>query len=72
MFYIYEFLGLIFILFSPIIFLYRIFLGKEDPKRFLEKFCHYSKKFEFKKTIWFHGASIGEIISIIPIIQVLE
>ena len=72
MFFIYEVLGLIFIIFSPIIFFIRIIVGKEDPKRFLEKFCIYSKRFKIRKTIWLHGSSVGEILSVIPIINVLE
>ena len=48
-------------LLSPIIILYRIFRNKEDPKRFKEKHCFYSKKKVKKKLIWFHGASVGEI-----------
>ncbi len=72
MFYIYEFILLIFIIFSPIFFLTRIISGKEDPKRFLEKLCLYSKSRNVSKTIWFHGASIGEITSIIPIVKSLE
>ena len=72
MFFIYEVLGLIFIIFSPIIFFIRIIIGKEDPKRFLEKFCIYSKRFKIRKTIWLHGSSVGEILSVIPIINVLE
>ncbi len=72
MFFIYEVAGLIFIIFSPIIFLIRIMLGKEDPKRFLEKFCVYSNRIKIKKTIWLHGSSVGEILSVIPIINVLE
>ena len=72
MFYIYEFILLIFIIFSPIFFLIRIVSGKEDPKRFLEKLCLYSKSKNINKTIWFHGASIGEITSIIPIVKSLE
>ena len=72
MFFIYEVLGLIFILFSPLIFLIRIILGKENPQRFLEKFCIYSKNPNFKKTIWLHGSSVGEILSVIPIIKELE
>ena len=72
MFYIYEFALLIFIIFSPFFFLIRIISGKEDPKRFLEKLCLYSKRKNINKTIWFHGASIGEITSIIPIVKSLE
>ena len=72
MFYIYEFIGLIFIFFSPIIFFFRILIGKEDPNRFLEKFCLYKNINKVNKSIWFHGASVGEIMSIIPIIKNLE
>ena len=72
MFFIYEVLGLIFILFSPLIFLIRIILGKENPQRILEKFCIYSKNPNSKKTIWLHGSSVGEILSVIPIIKELE
>ncbi len=45
MFYIYEFIFLIFIILSPIIFLIRIISGKEDQKRFLEKLCFYSNSY---------------------------
>ena len=72
MFYIYDCIFLIFIVFSPIIFLLRIISGKEDPKRFLEKLCLYSSYRNINKTVWFHGASIGEITSIIPIVEALE
>ena len=55
MFIIYEFIGLILLIFSPIIIVLRIFQGKEEEKRFKEKFCIFSKKTANKKTIWIHG-----------------
>ena len=71
MFIIYELLAIIFLIFSPIIFLIRIFLGKEDIKRFKEKYCVYLNQ-NYHETVWFHGASVGEILSVIPIIKNLE
>lgn len=54
--------------FIILIFLRRI-LGKEDPSRFKEK-IFFQKKVIFQgKLIWFHGASIGEINSIIPVVK---
>ena len=47
----------------------RKILGKEDPERFKEKIFTQKKEIVSDKLIWFHGASIGEINSIIPIIK---
>ncbi len=71
MYFIYGLLTNIIFLFSPIIFIFRIFKRKEDINRFQEKYCIYSKK-NFQKTIWFHAVSVGELMSIIPIINKLE
>ena len=67
MFFVYQLLLSLIFLISPIIILFRILKGKEDKKRFTEKFSIFSKKRKPGKLIWFHGASVGEIISVIPI-----
>ena len=58
--------------FSPIIIVFRIFKGTEDILRFKEKIGFFSKKKNKGKLIWFHGASVGEIQSIIPLIEKFE
>ena len=64
-------INFIFIL-SPLILIFRLLKKKEDIKRFKEKFCFFSKKRGVGKLIWFHGASVGEIQSIIPLIEKFE
>ena len=68
-FFIYQFLLSIILCFSPIIIIIRIFKNKEDKFRFKEKFCFFSKKRGSGKLIWFHGSSVGEILSVIPVIK---
>jgi len=72
MFFIYQILILIIILISPIIILVRLFKNKEHKKRFVEKFCFFKKKRRKGNLIWLHTASVGELISIIPLIYEIE
>ena len=72
MLFLYRFLiNLVFII-SPIIHVIRLLKGKEDLYRCKEKFCFFKKKRKKGKLIWFHGASVGEIQSIVPILEKLE
>ncbi len=72
MFFIYKFLINIVYFFSPLIIIVRLIKHKEDFKRFVEKFGFFTKKRISGNLIWFHGASVGEIQSIIPLIEKLE
>ena len=52
--------------------LFRVFRNKEHPKRFKEKIfpSHFNvDKMNKSKLCWFHVASIGELNSILPIIE---
>lgn len=71
MYLIYGILTNFIILISPVIIFYRILKGKEDIERFQEKFCIY-KKNNISETIWFHAASVGEFLSILPILYKME
>ena len=72
MFFFYQIIIFFIILISPLIILFRIFKKKEHKSRFLEKFGFNSKFKKKGKLIWFHGSSVGEIMSIIPLVHHYE
>ncbi len=72
MYFLYLVISSLTILISPFIFIYRILKNKENKKSFLEKLCLVKKKKKNKNLIWFHCASVGEILSILPLIRNYE
>ena len=68
----YNLVIIIVIILSPLIIFYRILKKKENPKRFLEKFSFLKKERKKGKLIWFHCSSVGEFLSIVPLLEKLE
>ena len=68
----YNLIIIIIIILSPIIIFYRILKKKENPKRFLEKFSFIKGKRKKGKLVWFHCSSVGEFLSIVPLVQEFE
>ena len=69
---IYRLLINLVLIFSPLIIIYRILINKEDKKRFIEKFSFSSNQRKKGNLYWFHGASVGELKSIIPLLIKFE
>ena len=59
----------IFSVLSYLIIYLRLWSGKEDQDRFKEKLGEYERARPNSKLIWFHGASVGETLSIIGLIK---
>ena len=72
MFFLYQVIFTLIIFISPILIYFRILKNKEHKTRYKEKFSITSKKRFKGNLIWFHGASVGEIQSIIPLIENYE
>ena len=72
MLFLYRILINLLTILSPIIIIFRLIKRKEHLIRFKEKLCYFSKIKKKGKLVWFHGASVGELNSIIPILEKLE
>ena len=72
MLFLYRILINIIFLLSPIIIIIRLLKKKENILRLKEKFCFFSHSRGKGKLIWFHGASVGELQSIVPLLEKFE
>ena len=72
MIFIYRILINLVLIISPLIILFRLFKKKEDFFRFKEKLGFFTKDRSKGKLIWFHGASVGEFQSVVPLLEKLE
>ncbi len=69
MFFFYKFLTYLIYPFIIILIYFRKIIKKEDPNRFKEKILFQKNNASSDKLVWFHGASIGELNSVIPIVK---
>jgi len=69
---IYRIISDFFLIISPLVILYRIIKRKEDSNRFLERYAARSKQRKKGKLIWFHCSSVGELLSIMPLVEKFE
>jgi 3-deoxy-D-manno-octulosonic-acid transferase len=69
MYQIYKLLSLLVYPFVGLLLLWRVYKGKEDSSRYLEKLGFYGKARPEGKLVCFHAASIGEFNAILPIIK---
>ena len=72
MFFWYKILTYLFYFFSPIYFFFRKLKKKEHKIRYKEKLSKITIKRNDGQLIWFHVASVGEGLSILPIVEELE
>ena len=69
MYFLYRFLTYIFFLITPIYLKLRLIRNKEHPDRYKEKISVIHKSRDKGFLIWFHAASVGETLSILPLLE---
>ena len=72
MFFWYKFLSYLFYPFSYFFLLFRKLKKKEDKNRYLEKIAKIKIKRKDGFLVWFHVASVGEAMSILPLVENLK
>jgi len=69
---LYKLIANIVYFFAPIILKIRIYKKKENKNRYTEKLSIIKKERPRGKLIWFHSASVGELMSILPLLEKIE
>ena len=69
MYFWYRFFAYLFYPFAPLYLYFRKIRKKEDPVRYKEKLSKINKTRGEGFLIWFHVASVGEAMSILPLID---
>ena len=57
--------------FAPVLLARRVRRGKEDPERLGERLGHPGVERPAGPVVWLHGASVGEALSLLPLIEAL-
>jgi 3-deoxy-D-manno-octulosonic-acid transferase len=69
---LYKYMALILHPFLVLYLFYRLYKGKEDPNRIGERLGKIKIERPKNKIIWLHAASVGEVLSVIPLLKMIE